>query len=106
LPMILTIAFAATAGSAPAADQPPSREQVRQAVERSLVFLEKSGTGWWTGGKCASCHHVPISIWSLNEARKHGVTVNDKALDQLRNWAVPSFANHPKLRPVAQDGDE
>jgi squalene cyclase len=103
---ILTTVVLASAGSAGASEPAPSREQVRQAVERSVAFLEKSGTGWWTSNKCASCHHVPISIWSLNEAKKRGVAVNDKALEQLRDWAVPSYAKHPKFRPVGQDGEE
>jgi hypothetical protein len=106
LPMILTLAVIASAKPAPASETPPSREQVRQAVERSLAFMDKSGTAWWTGNKCASCHHVPISIWSLNEAKKHGITIDDKSLDQLRDWAVSSYASHEKFRPVGQDGDE
>ncbi|HEV3386600.1 MAG TPA: hypothetical protein VG097_17415 [Gemmata sp.] len=106
LPIILTMAFATIEKPAPTSDSPPSREQVRKSVESSLAFLEKNGTAWWTSNKCASCHHVPISIWTLNEARKRGIAVNDKALDQLREWAVTSYANHPKLRPVGQDGEE
>jgi squalene cyclase len=106
LPIILTTALAMGDGPDPKADTPPSREQVRQTVERSLVFLEKSGTAWWTNNKCASCHHVPITLWSLNDAKKRGLAVDDKALEQLRDWAVSSYVNHPKLRPVGQDGEE
>jgi squalene cyclase len=103
LAVILTAALPALAS---AAEPAPSREQVRQALERSLGFLEKSGTEWWTKNKCASCHHVPMSILSLTEAKRHGLAVNDTALDQLRDWAVPSYAKHPKFRPVGQDGEE
>jgi hypothetical protein len=101
----LLLAFTINA-SEPEAVPAPTPAQVRQAVERSLVFLEKSGTGWWKTNKCASCHHVPISIWSLNEGKKRGFVVDDKALDQLRSWAVTSYADHPKLRPVGQDGED
>jgi hypothetical protein len=104
LPTTLVIAVTFGPAAAPAADAPPSPEQVRQAVERSLVFLEKSGTAWWNGSKCASCHHVPMSIWSLTEAKNRGFAVDDKALDQLRTGALSSYANHPNLKPVGQDG--
>jgi squalene cyclase len=104
--ILLVAVLMVSAGPSLAAEPVPSQNQVREAVERSLGFLEKSGTAWWTGNKCASCHHVPISIWNMNEARKRGIAVNDKALDQLRDWAVPSYANHPKHRPVGQDGEE
>lgn len=106
VPLILTAALAVSDSPVPKSDMPPSRDQVRHTVERSLVFLEKSGTAWWTSNQCASCHHVPITLWSLNEARRRGFAVDDKALDQLRDWAVSSYADHPKLRPVGQDGEE
>jgi len=106
LPMILTVALATIEKPVPILDKAPSPDQIRKTIESSLTFLEKSGTAWWTGNKCASCHHVPISIWSLNEAKRQGFTINEKALDQLRDGAVSSYANHPKLRPVGQDGEE
>src|SRR5579872_19832 len=107
--MISTLFIALTiAGVSVAAepDAPPSPVEVRQSVERSLVFLENSGMEWWNRSKCASCHHVPMSMWSLSEAKNRGFAVNDESLDQLRNWALTSYVNHPKLRPVGQDGEE
>ncbi len=101
---VLLTLTAAMLGAPTVEADAPSPEQVRQTVERSLVFLEKSGTAWWTGSKCASCHHVPISIWTLTEAKQVGFAVNDKALDELRTAALASYANHPKLKPVGQDG--
>ena len=80
-------AAAAAAGeknppTAPAASAPPSSKEMRQAVERSLVFLEKSANDWYEHGKlhsvelkdgrkiiggtvqkkCVSCHHLPMTI--------------------------------------------
>lgn len=104
LPMIVSAAFAAS--HAPVPESKTSREQVQRAVERSLVFVEKSGNDWWTSNKCASCHHVPISIWSLSEAKARGFAIKDQTLDQLRNGAVASYTDHPKMRPVGQDGAE
>ena len=99
--MIPTIFFAIAIAAAPAGsepDAPPSPLHVRQSVERSLVFLEKSGVEWWTKYKCASCHHVPMSIWSLSEAKNRGFAVNDASLDQLRNWALPVVRQPPETQ--------
>jgi Squalene-hopene cyclase C-terminal domain len=103
--MFYLLTLTAAMGAAPAAEADASSpERVRQSVERSLVFLEKSGTDWWKDSKCASCHHVPISIWSLTEARQHGFAINEKALHELQSVALTSYANHPNLKPVGQDG--
>ena len=105
----LTLFLAATLAAPPAApetDTPPTAAQVRESVERSLVFLEKSGMDWWNKSKCASCHHVPMTMWSLSEAKNHGFSINDKSLEQLRDGAIPSYSDHPKLRPVGQDGND
>ena len=85
----LTIAIATTLGLAPEApDVPPSAEQVRQAVERSLVFSEKGAMEWRQHWKCASCHHVAMSIWAQTEARSRGFKINDKALDEMRDYTI------------------
>jgi hypothetical protein len=84
-----TIAIAITFGvalEAPAA--PPSAEQVRQAVERSLVFSEKGAMEWRQRWGCASCHHVAMSIWAQTEARSRGFKINDKALDEMRDYTI------------------
>ncbi|MCE9607279.1 MAG: hypothetical protein K8U03_20530 [Planctomycetia bacterium] len=108
---ILFVALAVAAAPAPVSatsdsSAPPTQQQMVQTVERSLTFLDKSGTEWWTKTKCASCHHVPMSIWSMTEAKNRGLAVNVESLAQLRDWAVPSYDKHPKLKPVAQDGEE
>ena len=92
--------------ASPAAESVPTAAELRQVVQRSLVFLEKSGGEWWTSSKCASCHHVPISIWSLTEARNRGFTVDTDSLDKLQDLAFASYVEHPKLKPVSQDGTE
>jgi acylphosphatase len=92
-----------------AADKPdpsaaPNAAQVRQAVERSLTFLEKEGVAWLEAHQCASCHAVPMTVWSLSEARQRGFAVNQKALDDLKARALVEYASHPQFKPVGQDG--
>jgi len=121
LPTILTAALAIANGPAPASGTPPSREQLHQAVERSLVFLEKSAGDWKNGNNqvgmdhgrpvlvkgtqaaCASCHHVPMTVWCMIEAKNHGFTVNEKTLDEFRHWSLTPYLKHPDLQPFNQD---
>ncbi len=76
--------------------------QVRQAVEKSLPFLEKHGLEWETK-KCVSCHHGPLMMWSGYEARNRGFTVNDKSLEQVRVKYLKEYGKHPTLRPSNRD---
>jgi hypothetical protein len=69
-----------------AATQPPS--EVRGSIQRSLAFLEKEGTAWKAERACASCHHAPMMVWALGEARTRGYAVNEKALADLLAWVA------------------
>ena len=85
----LILAIATTLGAA--VDAPvalPSAAQVRQSVERSLVFSEKGAIEWRERWGCASCHHVAMSIWARNEAKSHGFKIDDQALDEMRNYTI------------------
>jgi hypothetical protein len=121
LSAIMTAALAYADGPTPAANTPPSREQLDQAVERSLVFLEKSAADWMHGNNqvgthegrpvlvkgpqaaCASCHHVPMTVWCMTEAKNRGFKVDDKSLDEFRHWSLTAYLKHPDLQPFAQD---
>lgn len=100
-PMIFTIA--ALAQNAAAAPEPlAGPPQIRQTVEKSLVFLEKAGLEWETT-KCVSCHHGPWMMWSGYEAKKRGFTINDKSLEEVRAGALKAYGTHPKLQPTNRD---
>jgi acylphosphatase len=94
----------ARADDKPDPSAPPTPALVRQAVERSLPFLEKDGVEWLETKKCASCHAVPMTVWSLSEARQRGFAVNQKALDEVKARALAEYAGHPQFKPVGQDG--
>jgi squalene-hopene/tetraprenyl-beta-curcumene cyclase len=81
-----------------AAPSDESARSVRQTVERSLDFLDKDAVAWVKKQKCATCHHVPMMVWSLNEAKHHGYQVNDKSLAEVTEWALVA-KNHNSVFP-------
>jgi len=85
-PLTATAVLFALAARLPAADAVPA--DVQKAAERSLAFLAKDGLAWKENRKCASCHHVPMTLWSLNEARRSGYAVDEKALADLTAFSV------------------
>lgn len=81
---ILTIVL--TVHVAAAQTTPPDAREVREAVEKSLPFLDRASSAWMHKKReCAGCHHALV-LWSFNEARAHGLAVDDGKLDELTNW--------------------
>src|SRR5207247_439597 len=84
--------------------QPPfgGEPDARKTIDRGLKFVAEDAVAWKAERKCASCHHIPLAIWTLNEAQRHGYAVDDKALTELTAWAVakddPANVN-PKQSP-------
>lgn len=87
----LTLYLSAIVPAAEAAPMPReislAPHRTRQAVEKSLAFLEKSSATWRTDKKCVTCHQVPFTIWALNEAKDHKVEVPPAKVDDLTRWA-------------------
>jgi squalene-hopene/tetraprenyl-beta-curcumene cyclase len=83
---ILSVTALPAAALAETPTPPPA--DVREAVGRSLPFLEKEGVAWMRGRQCASCHQVPWMLWSTNEARKRGFAVDADLLASRNEWAV------------------
>lgn len=59
---------------------------VRDAVARSLPFLEKEGVAWIKDHACMTCHHVPMLLWSHRAAQSHGLAVDVKKLAEWDEW--------------------
>ena len=76
---------------------PPSDIAVREAVSRSLPFLEKEGVAWINDRGCMSCHHVPFLLWSHRAAQAHGLTVDDKKLAEWDEWCRKDSLAHRNL---------
>jgi Squalene-hopene cyclase C-terminal domain len=66
----------------------PAPADVREAVSRSLPFLEKEGVAWMRVQKCTSCHQVPWMLWSMNLAHRRGFAVDADLLAARNEWAV------------------
>lgn len=69
-------------------DEPPGQSEIRNSVEQGLAFLEREGVTWMSERGCASCHHVPFLLWTHNEAKQRGFTVDRQKLDSWTNWTL------------------
>lgn len=85
-PLTAAVVLFALATRLAAAEPVPT--DVQKAAERSIAFLAKDGLAWKENRKCASCHHLPFTLWSLNEARRAGYAVDEKALADLTAFSV------------------
>jgi hypothetical protein len=81
----------------------PEVADVRKVVERSIPLLEKEGVAWLETKKCATCHHVPMMIWTHHEARQRGFKVNEEAASKLETAAIGQYLGDPNLTPTGQD---
>ena len=78
---------------------PVSDTAVRDAVSRSLPFLEKEGVAWMKDHGCMSCHHVPFLLWSHRSAQAQGFTVDSQKLAEWDEWTrKDSLANRLLFR--------
>jgi hypothetical protein len=86
----------------PALERPLEEEttgpQFRQVVRRSTDFLAKGGAAWMRKQQCASCHHIPVMVWALSEARQRGYRVDEKLLGEVTSWALAAD-NHARVFP-------
>lgn len=74
-----------------------SDSAVRDAVARSLPFLEKEGVAWKDDHGCMSCHHVPFLLWSHRAAQAHGLSVDHQKLAEWDDWARNDSLSHRNL---------
>src|SRR5262249_30019770 len=66
----------------------PTEAQAREAVESSIAFLQEDAVDWSRVMRCASCHHAPMAVWAIQEAKSRGYAVDDAALAELVKVAV------------------
>ena len=81
----LLLALVSLCSTANGADPAPDS---KAAIDKGLAYLAKEAVTWKTDRKCASCHHAPFAIWSLNEAARLGYAVDRQALEEVAAWVV------------------
>jgi hypothetical protein len=90
LPVILVGAVLAIAcAPASAAEQSvPLAAQARQAAERAIPYIEKSGVAWINDRKCLTCHYVAFMVWSFRDAGERGFSVDKNRLAEWTGWSL------------------
>ena len=84
----LAILATVLASEVPAAPPPPTSQNVRGAVERSLPYIEKVATAWMRERKCNSCHNVTFLVWTHNEAAARGFNIDRTKLAEWTKWSL------------------
>src|SRR5580765_4189393 len=98
--ILTTIISAEFLGAPP----PPTSQNVRGAVERSLPYIEKVGTAWMQERKCNSCHNVTFLVWTHNKAAARGFNIDRAKLAEWTKWSLADSLSNRfwfKLRPQA-----
>src|SRR4051812_44569898 len=62
----------------PVSIPPAGPQQVEQAIERAIGYMQTESAAWLNTRKCAACHHVPMPLWALSEAGRQGYAVDKK----------------------------
>ena len=98
-------AVAPAAVASQAVIPPATPEQVHQAVDRAIVYLQTESGAWQSSRKCAACHHVPLALWSLAEAEQQGYAIDKKFLNDTVEASIgsPEKLISAKLFPGPND---
>src|SRR5689334_13727574 len=72
----------------PEKSEPVTPAEARGVVEKSLPFLREEGIRWIQNRQCHSCHHVGFMVWSLNDATRLGMKVDQAELKRWTGWAI------------------
>jgi hypothetical protein len=102
---LVALSFLASSAVAFADDAATNSSAVNSAIDRGTAFLIKDALAWRKEHNCVSCHHAALVVWSLQEAKQHGHSVDETVLADLTKWiaesgdgktSLPRPANIPK----------
>ena len=103
--LLLVVCAASLAPAVPVRAEPPAtKRDARQALEKSLPFLEKEGLAWMNDKKCIACHHGAFLLWSHHEARARGLAVDAKKLDAWSDQAVKLYLTNQQTNEKNKTG--
>ena len=89
--MILGLGLARLALADELVSIPPAKpRQVQQTVERALGYMQTESAAWLKTRQCAACHHVPLVLWAVNEAERHGYAIDKKFVADTAEATVGS----------------
>lgn len=80
--LLLLLGPSLSAAQDPVAVTPATSEQVHQSVDRAIGYLQTESAAWLNTRKCAACHHVPMALWALSEAKNQGYAIDNKYFDE------------------------
>ncbi len=95
----------------PAAIPPAATDQIQQAVDRAIPYLQSESAAWLSTRVCAACHHAGMPFWALSEAERQGYAIDKKYMtdkiesllgskDKLKSSKIfPDPAAPPDPRP-------
>ena len=69
---------------------PATPQQVQQTVDRAIGYLQTESAAWLKTQKCAACHHVPLPLWALCEAERHGYKIDKKSVADMADSLLGS----------------
>ncbi|MFO0968972.1 MAG: prenyltransferase/squalene oxidase repeat-containing protein [Gemmataceae bacterium] len=102
--LFVLLMFAVATRADKPAKTPDPLAKTRQAVAKSLPFLEKQGVAWMTERKCIACHHGAFLLWSHNEAKVRGIAVDEKKLAGFTRQALDLVAKRLKTFAESKNG--
>jgi hypothetical protein len=82
---------------------PPTDEPLHAAVQKSLTYLADGGRDWMEGRSCASCHHAPMMIWSLQHAKQRGFEIDGATLREVTAWTLDPKVNLMPKPPAKKE---
>ncbi len=95
----------------PAASPAATTEQIHQAVDRAVGYLQTESAAWLKTRKCAACHHAGMPLWALSEVERQGYAIDKTYLAEtmesllgskdklLSSKIFPNPADPPDPRP-------
>ncbi len=96
--LLISFAFVANCAGAPASDT-----STHAVVDRGLKYLQNEAFRWKSSRHCAACHHAATMIWTFNEARTAGYSVDEEALKEITAWAFDMKSNSLAEQPPPRD---
>jgi len=114
--LLLLEGLVCLAPSALAADPSPTAAatapQIRETVQKAIGYEQAESASWMSTRGCASCHHLPMVLWSLNEAERYGYAIDKKYVTDMAEKSfgspqalvdsrqIPEPGSPPGPRPV------